>query len=38
MVIESESAVTGVIYDIFDDVLLVSVVKVAHRKQVYRDE
>ncbi|MEH2212736.1 type II toxin-antitoxin system RelE family toxin [Nostoc sp.] len=27
-----------VIYDIFDDVLLVSVVKVAHRKEVYRDE
>lgn len=27
-----------VIYDIFDDVLLVSVVKVGHRKEVYRDE
>ncbi|WP_442946489.1 type II toxin-antitoxin system RelE family toxin [Nostoc sp. 'Peltigera malacea cyanobiont' DB3992] len=27
-----------VIYDIFDDVLIVSVVKVGHRKEVYRDE
>ncbi|MDZ8092101.1 MAG: type II toxin-antitoxin system RelE/ParE family toxin [Nostoc sp. DedQUE05] len=27
-----------VIYDIFDDVLIVSVVKVGHRKEVYRNE
>jgi mRNA interferase RelE/StbE len=27
-----------VIYDIFDDILIVSVVKVGHRKEVYRDE
>jgi mRNA interferase RelE/StbE len=27
-----------VIYDIFDDVLIVSVVTVGHRKEVYRDE
>lgn len=27
-----------VIYDIFDDVLLVSVVEVGHRSEVYKDE
>ncbi|WP_372726681.1 type II toxin-antitoxin system RelE/ParE family toxin [Nostoc sp. TCL26-01] len=27
-----------VIYDIFDDVLLVSVVSVGHRSEVYKDE
>lgn len=27
-----------VIYDIFDDVLLVTVIKVKHRSQVYRDD
>ena len=27
-----------VLYDIFDDVLLISVVRVGHRKDVYRDE
>ncbi|MDZ7952912.1 type II toxin-antitoxin system RelE/ParE family toxin [Nostoc sp. DedQUE09] len=27
-----------VIYNIFDDVLIVSVVKVGHRQEVYRDE
>ncbi|MHC5935230.1 type II toxin-antitoxin system RelE family toxin [Nostoc sp.] len=27
-----------VLYDIFDDVLLVSVVRIGHRKEVYRDE
>jgi mRNA interferase RelE/StbE len=27
-----------VLYDIFDDVLVVSVVRVGHRKDVYRDE
>jgi mRNA interferase RelE/StbE len=27
-----------VLYDIFDDVLLVTVVRVGHRKDVYRDE
>ena len=26
-----------VVYDIFDDILLVTVIKVKHRSQVYRD-
>ncbi|MDF5728334.1 MAG: type II toxin-antitoxin system RelE/ParE family toxin [Rhizonema sp. PD38] len=27
-----------VLYDIFDDILLISVIRVGHRREVYRDE
>ncbi|WP_166482272.1 type II toxin-antitoxin system RelE/ParE family toxin [Scytonema sp. UIC 10036] len=27
-----------VLYDIFDDVLIISVVRVGHRREVYKDE